>query len=134
MFSSVECCALDVWPNSSDTQHRGLQTREGAALHSALHCSHPEALFAPASLRQAARIGIADTAGNGHSAVRQSKTVKVWAAHGLLQAYAYTDKPEYLYEPPGSNAPKKSQGRKLIMRRPPTSFMPEGSKEVQCEA
>ena len=58
-------------------------------------------------------------------------TVKIWAAHGLLNAYAYTDKPEYLYEPTGSDGPRKAQGRKLSMRRPVVS---ECSKEVQCEA
>jgi hypothetical protein len=62
------------------------------------------------------------------------KTVKIWAAHGLVTAYAYTDKPEYLYKPSGSNAPRKAQGRKLSMRRPIASVVPERSKEVQCEA
>jgi DNA invertase Pin-like site-specific DNA recombinase len=62
------------------------------------------------------------------------KTVKIWAAHGLLRAHAYTDKPEHLYEPPGTDAPRKAQGRKLAMRRRPMAVMPECSKEVQCEA
>ena len=35
-------------------------------------------------------------------------TVKIWAAHGLLNAHAYTDKPEYLYEPPGAARPSKA--------------------------
>jgi DNA invertase Pin-like site-specific DNA recombinase len=61
-------------------------------------------------------------------------TVKIWAAHGLLNAYAYTDKPEYLYEPTGSDGPRKAQGRKLSMRRPAASVVSERSKEVQCEA
>jgi DNA invertase Pin-like site-specific DNA recombinase len=59
------------------------------------------------------------------------KTVKIWAAHGLVIGYAYTDKPEYLYKPSGSNAPRKAQGRKLSMRRPIVSVVPERSKEVQ---
>jgi hypothetical protein len=58
------------------------------------------------------------------------RTVRIWAAHGLLKAHAYTDKPEYLYEPTGSDAPRKAQGRKLVMRRPPMSVMPECPKEV----
>jgi len=62
------------------------------------------------------------------------KTVKIWAAHGIINAHAYTDKPEHLYEPPGPNAPRKAQGRKLVKRRPPISVIPERSKEVQCEA
>ena len=61
-------------------------------------------------------------------------TVKIWAAHGLLNAYPYTDKPEYLYEPTGSDGPRKAQGRKLSKRRPAASVVSERSKEVQCEA
>jgi len=62
------------------------------------------------------------------------KTVKIWAAHGLLTSYAYTDKPEYLYKPAGSEGPRKAQGRKLSMRCPAVSVMAERSQEVQCEA
>lgn len=62
------------------------------------------------------------------------KTVKIWAAHGLLTSYAYTDKPEYLYKPSGSDGPRKAQGRKLRMRCPAVSVVAECSKEVQCEA
>ena len=62
------------------------------------------------------------------------KTVKIWAAHGLLRAHAYTDKPEHLYEPPGGDAPRKAQGMKLSSRRLVSSVMPECSNEVQYEA
>ena len=62
------------------------------------------------------------------------KTVKIWAGYGLLKAHAYTNKPEHLYEPVGSDIPKKAQGAKLSLRRPATSFVPQRSKEVQCEA
>ncbi|MFL6452005.1 MAG: hypothetical protein ACJ746_30715 [Bryobacteraceae bacterium] len=41
------------------------------------------------------------------------KTVKIWTAHGLLTALAYTDKPEHLYEPPAAEVPRKAQGTKL---------------------
>jgi hypothetical protein len=61
------------------------------------------------------------------------KTVKIWTAHGLIKAYAYTDKPEHLYEPP-ADMPRKAQGTKLSLRRPAASVMPECSQEVQCEA
>lgn len=63
-----------------------------------------------------------------------SKTVKIWAGYGLLKAHAYTNKPEQLYEPVGPDIPKKAQGTKLSLRRPATSFVPQRSKEVQCEA
>jgi DNA invertase Pin-like site-specific DNA recombinase len=62
------------------------------------------------------------------------KTVKIWAAHGLLRAHAYTDKPEHLYEPPGGNGPRKAQGMKLSSRRLVSSVIPECSNEVQYEA
>jgi DNA invertase Pin-like site-specific DNA recombinase len=62
------------------------------------------------------------------------KTVKIWAAHGLLKAHAYTDKPEHLYEPVGLDMPRKAQGLKLSLRRPATSVLPQCSKEVQYEA
>jgi DNA invertase Pin-like site-specific DNA recombinase len=61
------------------------------------------------------------------------KTVKTWAAHGLLKAHAFTDKPECLYEPPGPDRPRKAQGTKLFLRRLVTTVIPECSKEVQCE-
>jgi hypothetical protein len=62
------------------------------------------------------------------------KTVKIWTAYGLLKTHAYTDKPEQLYEPVGPDMPKKAQGTKLSLRRPPVWLLPERSKEVQCEA
>lgn len=62
------------------------------------------------------------------------KTVKIWAAHGLVTTYPYTDKPEYVYELLGSDAPRKAQGRKLSMRRPIVAVVPQRPREVQCEA
>ena len=62
------------------------------------------------------------------------KTVKIWTAHGLLKAHAYTDKPEHLYEPVGSAMPRKAQGVKLSVRRATASLLPQCPKEVQCEA
>jgi hypothetical protein len=61
------------------------------------------------------------------------KTVRTWAAHGLLTAHAYTDKPECLYEPPGPDHPRKELRKKLSFRRPATTLIPECSKEVQYE-
>jgi DNA invertase Pin-like site-specific DNA recombinase len=62
------------------------------------------------------------------------KTVKIWTAHGLLKAHAYTDKPESLYESVGVNMPRKAQGVKFCLRQPAASVLPQCSKEVQCEA
>jgi DNA invertase Pin-like site-specific DNA recombinase len=54
-------------------------------------------------------------------------TVRIWAAHGLLRAHAYTDKPECLYEPPTSDMPRKAQGTKLSSRG--HSVIPAGMSE-----
>lgn len=62
------------------------------------------------------------------------KTVKIWAAQGLLRAHAYTDKPEHLYEPPCAGGPRKAQGVRLSSRRLTMSVVPQGSEEVQYEA
>ncbi len=43
-------------------------------------------------------------------------TVKIWRRSSLLQAYPYDDRNDYLYEPPGSDTPVKSIGRKLSNR------------------
>jgi hypothetical protein len=60
-------------------------------------------------------------------------TVHDWRRSGLLKAHAYDDKPEYLYEPVGTNRPLKQQGiKKTDPRRfPAASF--ERTKEVQDE-
>jgi DNA invertase Pin-like site-specific DNA recombinase len=60
------------------------------------------------------------------------QTVKQWRYAGLLQAHLYNDRGECLYDPPGDNAPRKSQGSPLRLRRQP--FLHERSNEVQCSA
>ncbi|HKF04163.1 MAG TPA: recombinase family protein [Candidatus Sulfotelmatobacter sp.] len=62
------------------------------------------------------------------------QTVKIWSAHGLLKAHAYTDKPEHLYEPVGLDMPRKAQGVRLCRRQALASIVSQCSKEVQCEA
>jgi DNA-binding XRE family transcriptional regulator len=39
-------------------------------------------------------------------------TVHDWRRNGLLKAHAYNDKPEYVYEPVGTDGPHKQQGTK----------------------
>jgi hypothetical protein len=63
-----------------------------------------------------------------------TRTVKIWRAHGLVRAHAYTDKGDRLYVPTGAHAPSKAQGVKLSRRRPAAEIVPHGCKEVQCEA
>ncbi len=43
-------------------------------------------------------------------------TIRIWRAHGLLRGHAYNDKGDYLYEPPGEDAPRKALGLKLSLR------------------
>ena len=60
-------------------------------------------------------------------------TVKIWLRRGLLRAHAYSDKNESLYDPPGDEAPCKTQGVKLSLRRLDAELLPDGAKEVQYE-
>jgi hypothetical protein len=60
-------------------------------------------------------------------------TVKIWGRHGLLPRHRCNDKLEYLYEPPGPDAPIKMQGRRLSDRRRPDGH-PDQTNEVQYEA
>ena len=60
-------------------------------------------------------------------------TVHHGRRNGLLKAHAYHNKPEYLYEPVGTNRPVKRQGLKRTdPRRFPKAFS-EKTKEVQDE-
>jgi DNA invertase Pin-like site-specific DNA recombinase len=60
-------------------------------------------------------------------------TVKIWGRHGLLHGHRCNDKLEYLYEPPGPNAPSKMPGRRLSDRRQ-LHVLPDQTSEVQYEA
>jgi DNA invertase Pin-like site-specific DNA recombinase len=64
-----------------------------------------------------------------------SGTIKQWHAAGLLTAYAYSEKPEYLYElPTGDAVPTKQLGRKLSSRPRLNEVRPNRSIEVQHES
>jgi predicted site-specific integrase-resolvase len=45
------------------------------------------------------------------------KTVQAWHKAGLIHGHTYNDKNSCLFEPPGADAPVKSQGKKLAQRR-----------------
>jgi hypothetical protein len=60
--------------------------------------------------------------------------VKIWNRHRLLRGYAYNDKNDCLFEPPGNNPPRKAQGVKLSKRRLANQVIAHGTQEVQCEA
>ena len=61
-------------------------------------------------------------------------TVKIWLRCGLLRGHAYNDKNESLYEPLDDDAPRKTQGAKLALRRIDERLATDRAKEVQCEA
>jgi DNA invertase Pin-like site-specific DNA recombinase len=62
-----------------------------------------------------------------------TQRVTIWARHGLLRAHPYNDKGDCLYEPPGTNPPRKAQGVKLSRRRPAASIVSQAIEEVQYE-
>lgn len=57
-------------------------------------------------------------------------TVKVWRANGWLRVLAYTDKGDYLFEPPGDDAPVKHKWKTRIYDK----ASPQRAEGVQCEA
>lgn len=57
-------------------------------------------------------------------------TIKVWRGNGWLKASAYSDRPDYLYEPPDKDSPKKSAWKTGRYARVDA----HGVNEVQCEA
>jgi DNA invertase Pin-like site-specific DNA recombinase len=61
------------------------------------------------------------------------QSVKIWNHHGLIRGYAYNDKNDCLYEPPGEKPPRKAQGIKLSQRFA-TGVVSQCLQEVQCEA
>jgi DNA invertase Pin-like site-specific DNA recombinase len=58
-------------------------------------------------------------------------TVNKWRAHGLLRAHLFNDANEYLFEPPGPDAPVKCQGRRFSDRLRPRQLCSEPYNEVQ---
>ena len=60
--------------------------------------------------------------------------VRIWRDHGLLRAYPATDKNVFLYEDPGPNPPRKTQGTKLSERRRFPENSMSRAQEVQYEA
>ena len=63
-----------------------------------------------------------------------TSTVHDWRRSGLLNAHAYNDKHQYLYERLGQTVPRKLQGIKRSDPRRFTQVPPDGMKEVQDEA
>ena len=62
------------------------------------------------------------------------RTVRDWRRSGLLKAHVFNDKPAYVNEPVGTNAPRKYQSTKPTDLPRFTATFPEKTKEVQDEA
>ncbi len=60
-------------------------------------------------------------------------TISNWRKAGLLLGYLVNDKNDYLYEPPGSDPPVKSQGKKFVDRRRFSKVVSETVIEEQYE-
>jgi hypothetical protein len=61
-------------------------------------------------------------------------TVKQWRLAGLLRAHAYNDKNQYLYEPPGPDAPARYSWKGITRWKRQRRSQSHPSHEVQCEA
>jgi hypothetical protein len=61
------------------------------------------------------------------------QTVKCWKNNGLLDAQAYNEKDECLYQHPGENRPRKMQGLKLSDRHRLSTVTSNHANEVQYE-
>jgi len=82
-------------------------------------------------LREAGLLTAAETAQRLHlspSAVNSRRR------SGSLPAHRYNDKPEHLFDPPGSDTPGRSQGRRLLDPHRPAQLRSHPSNEVQYEA
>jgi DNA invertase Pin-like site-specific DNA recombinase len=61
-------------------------------------------------------------------------TAKQWRLAGLLRAHAYNDKNQYLYEPPGPDAPARYAWKGITRWKRQRRSQSHPSHEVQCEA
>jgi hypothetical protein len=59
------------------------------------------------------------------------QTVQRWRAAGLVRAWPYNDKNQYLYEPAEKDAPTKNPGQKLSERRKFAAIVANQTDEVQ---
>jgi DNA invertase Pin-like site-specific DNA recombinase len=61
-------------------------------------------------------------------------TVKIWRRAGLLRGHPYDDKPQYLFELPGTHAPIRYKWKGLSAWARRRSSAPQPTSEVQYEA
>jgi len=70
---------------------------------------HLRVVQAQGSLRALTRSQASDLAEIAKRLKVTKGTVKIWRRSGLLPAHAYSDRGDYLFEPPGPNAPVKGK-------------------------
>ena len=61
-------------------------------------------------------------------------TAKVWRREGLLCAYVYNDKGQYLYDPPGRDAPVRYKWKGIYAKKRERRSTSDPTNEVQYEA
>ena len=61
-----------------------------------------------------------------------TQTVKTWRCAALLPAHRYNDKNQFLFEPPGDDAPVKNRRKGIYA--PTGKLLTNRTNEVQCEA
>jgi DNA invertase Pin-like site-specific DNA recombinase len=96
---------------------QGMKSGEGLAFSSkivARLCKNYQLKSRYDRLREAGKLTMQEIAEQLNVSLN---TVKVWRRNGLLRGHLYNDKNECLFDPLDTNAPIKSQGRKLSERR-----------------
>ena len=61
-------------------------------------------------------------------------TIKIWRRAALLRGHVYNDKHQYLYEPPGPEAPVPNKPKGIARWRRFRKATPNPAQEVQYEA
>ena len=74
--------------------------------------------------------GSPDAAGDGRRAARHADEREDRNRRGLIRGHAYSDKNECLYDPPGTDSPRKAMGVKLSCRRRHPDVVSDRRKEV----
>jgi len=111
---------------------RALRSGEGRPFHRLMVRRIREAYDLKARydrLRETGMLTLAEIAGVLEVS---TETVKIWRCAGLLPAQRYNDKNEYLYEPPGDEAPVKHRRKGIYAAS--GKLLSNRTNEVQCEA
>lgn len=82
-------------------------------------------------LRERGLLTLAEVA---HALGISRATAKVWRSAGLLHAHAYNDRDQYLYDPPGPNAPTPHAYKGITRWKRERRLHAHPTHEVQCEA